>query len=50
VNSEFEIPKWVDWRDNQRLLESIGDTPSAEYEAPHCGNQEPRMVVAGLRQ
>jgi transposase InsO family protein len=29
---EFATLEWVDWFNNQRLLESIGDIPPAEYE------------------
>ncbi len=31
---------WVDWFNNQRLLESIGDIPPAEYEAKHYRQTE----------
>jgi putative transposase len=32
---EFKILKWVDWVNNQRLLEPIGDIPPAAFEELH---------------
>jgi len=29
---EFATLEWIDWFNNRRLLESIGDIPPAEYE------------------
>ncbi len=29
---EFATLEWVDWFNNQRLLEPIGDIPPSEYE------------------
>jgi putative transposase len=47
---EFETLKWVDWFNNRRLLEPIGDIPPAEYEALHYQNLEAPAMVAGLTQ
>lgn len=33
---EFATIDWVVWLNNQRLLELIGDTPSAEKETLYC--------------
>jgi putative transposase len=46
---EFETLKWVDWFNNRRLPEPIGDIPPAEFEALHDKNQEAPAMVAGLR-
>ena len=32
-NVEFATLTWVEWFNNQRLLEPIGNVPPAEYEA-----------------
>jgi len=47
---EFETLKWVDWFNNQRLLEPIGDIPPAEFEVLHSEKQEAPATVAGLKQ
>mgnify|MGYP000125558716 CR=1 FL=1 len=36
---EFETLDWVDWFNNRRLLESIGDIPPAEYEEMYHSGQ-----------
>jgi len=46
---EFETLKWVDWFNNHRLLEPIGDIPPAEFEVLHYENQEAPVMVAGLK-
>ena len=46
---EFETLKWVDWFNNRRLLEPIGDIPPAEFEELHYENQEAPGMVAGLK-
>jgi len=47
---EFETLKWVDWVNNRRPLEPIGDIPPAGFEALHHQNPEPPAMVAGLTQ
>jgi len=47
---EFETLKWVDWFNNRRLLEPIGDIPPAEFEELHYEKQEAPVMVAGLKQ
>jgi putative transposase len=47
---EFETLKWVDWFNNRRLLEPIGDIPPAEFEALHYQKLEAPAMVAGLTQ
>ena len=46
---EFEPLKRVDWFNNLRLLDPIGDIPPAEYEVLHYENQEAPAMVAGLK-
>ena len=37
---EFATLEWVDWFNNRRLLESIGDVPPAEFEAAYYAQVE----------
>jgi transposase InsO family protein len=46
---EFETLKWVDWFNNRRLLEPIGDIPPVEFEELHYEKQEESVMVAGLK-
>jgi len=46
---EFETLKWVDWFNNRRLLEPIGDIPPVEFEELHYEKQEEPVMVAGLK-
>jgi transposase InsO family protein len=43
---EFETLDWVDWFNNRRLLEPIGDVPPAEYEEMYYRSQNTRAEVA----
>ena len=45
---EFAALEWVDWFNNQRLLEPIGDIPPAEFEAMYYERQEGSAKEAGL--
>jgi transposase InsO family protein len=45
---EFETLKWVDWFNNRRLLQPIGDIPPVEFEQLHYEQQEVQAMVAGL--
>jgi len=45
---EFETLNWVEWFNNRRRLEPIGDIPPAELETLHYQNQEASVMVAGL--
>lgn len=45
---EFETLDWVDWFNNRRLLEPIGNVPPAELEELHYQRQEVPPMVAGL--
>ena len=45
---EFETLKWVDWFNNRRLLQPIGDIPPVEFEQVHYEQQEVQAMVAGL--
>jgi len=47
---EFETLKWVDWFNNRRLLEPIGDIPPIEFEELHSEKQKGPVMVAGLKQ
>ena len=45
---EFETLDWVDWFNNRRLLEPIGDIPPVEFEELYYENQVTPALVAGL--
>jgi putative transposase len=45
---EFATLEWVDWFNNRRLLEPIGDIPPAEFEAMYYEGQEGLAGKAGL--
>ena len=45
---EFETLDWVDWFNNRRLLEPIGNIPPAECEVLYYQSQEAPVTVAGL--
>jgi transposase InsO family protein len=42
---EYATLEWVDWFNNRRLLEPIGDIPPVEYEALYYRNQAQEMVA-----
>jgi len=46
---EFETLKWVDWFNNRRLFEPIGDIPPTEFEALYYDKQEAPVMLAGLK-
>jgi transposase InsO family protein len=46
---EMETLIWVDWFNNRRLLEPIGNIPPAEYEELYYQSQESPAAVAGLK-
>jgi transposase InsO family protein len=43
---EFATLEWVDWFNNRRLLEPIGDIPPAEFEEMYYARQESQDVAA----
>jgi putative transposase len=43
---EFATLEWVDWYNNRRLLEPIGNIPPAEAEERYYAELEPRAVAA----
>ena len=45
---EYATLEWVDWFNNRRLLEPIGNMPPAEFEVAHYRQHEESAVVAGL--
>jgi transposase InsO family protein len=45
---EFGTLEWVDWFNNRRLLEPIGNIPPAEYEQEYYRIQEEPAMVVGL--
>jgi len=45
---EFATLEWVDWFNNRRLLEPIGDIPPIEYECAYHQSQETPAMGAGL--
>jgi transposase InsO family protein len=45
---EFRTLEWVDWFNNQRLLEPIGNMPPLEFEMMYYQKQEENETVAGV--
>jgi transposase InsO family protein len=45
---ELKTLDWVDWFNNRRLFEPIGNIPPVEYEALYYQHQEAPAMVAGL--
>ncbi len=45
---ELKTLDWVDWFNNRRLFEPIGDIPPVEYEALYYQQRETPVMVAGL--
>lgn len=45
---EFATLEWVDWFNNRRLLEPIGNIPPVEFEQAYYQNLEDPARVAGL--
>ncbi len=43
---EYATLEWVDWFNNRRLLEPIGDVPPAEFELAYPRRREPQAMVA----
>ena len=43
---EFATLEWVDWFNNRRLLESIGNIPPAEREAEYYGQPTGSALAA----
>ena len=43
---EYATLEWVDWFNNRRLLEPIGNIPPAEAEAAYYADQEGRAIAA----
>jgi transposase InsO family protein len=43
---EYATLGWVDWFNNRRLLEPIGDIPPAEFELAYHRQREPQAVAA----
>ena len=42
---EYTTLEWVDWFNNRRLLEPIGDIPPVEYEALYYQNEAQAMAA-----
>ena len=43
---EFATLEWVDWFNNRRLLEAIGNIPPAEAEARYYAQTEAQTLAA----
>ena len=43
---EMATLEWVDWFNNRRLLEPIGDIPPVEFERAYYQEQEAQAMVA----
>lgn len=49
INSvESSVLEWVDWFNNKRILEPIGDIPPAEFEKTYYNELEVQAASAGL--
>jgi putative transposase len=47
---EFAVLEWVDWFNNRRILESIGNIPPKEFEMMYYEQVEnPAKMVVGLK-
>lgn len=46
---EFATLEWVDWFNNRRLLEPIGNIPPMELEEAYYRTQEAPAMLVGLR-
>jgi transposase InsO family protein len=46
---EYATLEWVDWFNNRRLLEPIGNVPPAEFEKVYYTDQEGLAVSVGLK-
>jgi len=46
---EYATLEWVDWFNNRRLLESIGNVPPAEFEEAYYTHEEGLALGAGLK-
>jgi putative transposase len=46
---EYATLEWVDWFNNKRILEPIGNMPPAEFEKAYYTGQEVLAVGAGLK-
>lgn len=43
---EVATLEWVDWFNNRRRLQPIGNIPPAEAEAAYCAKLEPMPIAA----
>jgi len=43
---DYATLEWVDWFNNRRLLEPIGDVPPAEFEQAYYDQLEGQAVAA----
>ena len=43
---EFATLEWVDWFNNRRLLEPVGNVPPAEFEDVYYSTQKAQVHVA----
>jgi putative transposase len=46
---EFATLEWMDWFNNRRLLEPIGNIPPVEFEMAYYQSQKAPAMLAGLR-
>jgi putative transposase len=47
---EFVTLCWVSWYNAERLMEPLGDSPSAEYEARYLRAQSSELAEVGLNE
>jgi len=43
---EYATLEWVDWFNNRRLLEPIGNIPPVELEMAYCQSKESKAMAA----
>jgi len=43
---EYSTLKWVDWFNNRRLMQRLGDIPPVEYEHAYYDAKERQAMVA----
>ena len=47
---EYATPEWVDWFNNRRLFQPIGDLPPAEFEMAYYRQPQKSVMAARLNQ
>jgi len=45
---EYAVLQWVNWFNNRRISEPLGDTPPVEFERAYYNESEVHAALAGL--